>query len=227
MTATLLAGAPTTDSSLSDWANFVRVDPNLYGSETERISKISSNLTDNNKDKKKTFIFFLEVLAAHPKFGPLAQEVVKPGGARTFRLFQLLQGKRTPEKMALLNSLLIVFVQHYVKQAYRQRGLSLCEMDPKDRANAQYEPNVMKKAVKHLFNVLKRNGVGMERKDFDSFEGSFDSVVTNKFEETKQHRPDYGTLKHRAIEELQDDEKILRRDTVCIHVQACQPKTKV
>lgn len=205
--ASLLVNQPSPDGSLQEWANFVRVN-NMFGGEqaAARMDELCQKHTSNDAGKQDLLVKLLTILRQHESLNPLADVVTGESGIRTFRLFTLLSGAKTPDKKRLLNTILLVFGRNHVQKKYR--SLNLDDLSKKDLADAEYQPNVVTLHHKQLFAIFNANGIALKQHDFKNYPDSYDTMWANRFAKASKERDDYGTRPNRAAVDTETDGKI-------------------
>ena len=165
------------DEEVNSWARWAQMNPNLYGDKetTNRLKKAFATSTDYQKQKKKTMIRFLGILAAHPeaRVRALADSVPDPEMDRnTFRFFLLVRGAKSPSKHYVVNSAMTIFAVNLTMFNKNDDSvLDLTKLTAKEKANLQYQPSSFSTFYKHIFSFMKNEGVAFEQSNFTSTEG--------------------------------------------------------
>ena len=80
-------------------------------------------------------------------------------------------------------------------------------------AERMYQPTTITTYLKHVFAVLKMNGVYIQQRDFNNYPGSYLLYWTLAFRYAATIRPDFGTRPNRAQVEKDGDLKIRKAIT--------------
>ena len=147
---------------------------------------------------------FFSILAAHPDANvrALADSVPDPElDKNTFRFFILVRGAKTPSKMYVINCAMTIYaVNLTMLNKTDDSVLDLVNMDPKEKAKLQYQPSSFSTFYKHIFSIMKTEGIAFKQSNFNSYQGSFKAAIKEKFEETLKHRPTYGKRKPSPVD---------------------------
>ena len=165
------------EDEVNGWARWAQMNPFLYGDKetTERLKKAFATSTSYQKQKAATILRFFTILAAHPEARVRALADSLPDSElnkNTFRFFQLVRGAKTTSKQYVVNCAMTIFAVN-LTMLNRNDGsvLELSQMTPKQKADAQYQPSSFSTFYKHIFSVMKNEGVAFEQSNFTGIEG--------------------------------------------------------
>ena len=153
---------PTMDSSrarsLSAWAQYCRLSPTIYGNNTFTIRDLTGCKASYDKEKAASVNKFLGCIQKHHEMHfllEIVQDVDELSGADipTPLLFLALRDAKTPPKLTLLNSAIMVFFVNH-----QMRGFNP-ETDDVEDPKWFFQPNTTMKMLNHIFALIKTHGI--------------------------------------------------------------------
>ena len=201
--------------SLAQWSSYAQLGSDVYGDKSVDIRALSGNSASYDKEKAVSFERFLRILQRHKEYYLMLEPVADPdepesSGIMIPRLFLLLRGNKTQQKMTLLNSIVLVFVMNLrTGKRGESSTTNVNEEDGETDPEKLYQPNTTVKILNHVFAVLRANGVCIGQADLKAGHGSYHAYLKALWNGTAAVRSDYGRLPYRASV-LFDDEEAMR-----------------
>ena len=202
---------PTMNSSrarsLAAWSQYCRLSPTIYGNNTFTIRDLTGCKASYDKEKAASVNKFLECLQKHHEMHFLLEIVedideLSGGDTPTPLLFLALRGVKTPSKLTLLNSCVMVFLVNH-----RMRGFNM-ETDSVEDPKFFFQPNTTMKMLNHLFALLKTHGIVIAQSDLKHGLGNYHAYLADIWNKAALVRPEFGRLPNRAPTAFDDEEKM-------------------
>jgi hypothetical protein len=146
---------------------------------------------------------FLQILQKTKAFGALVQLVDDDKGGKVLRLFKLLRGEPTEEKKKVLNGACMAVVMTRRMPGYE---------NDHDNPNAIHQPNTTETFLKHVFRLMREQGIQYGQADIKNLPGSYAAYLAKQWQGILKLRTDFGNKPNQATTVMDDVEKLANAD---------------
>lgn len=156
-----------------------------------------------DQQKASTVSKFHSILGSHPheKIRSLAEKVPDDeSNGEIPKFVQLCRHKSDNDTKVILNALITIFLLNYNTVNKAGTMVDITGMSAEEIAKLQYKPGTISTTLKQLFAWLHSVGIHFKQADFKDMTGSYHAIMKDQFQETLEHRPDYGDRKSAPID---------------------------
>jgi hypothetical protein len=193
------------------WSSYIELSDTIYGSKTFELSFLTGNTAPYDKKKAAHVERFFQTLQRHKDFYLLIEfmEDSNKPGFKILRFFALLRGDKTPEKVAVLNSCMLVFSMNLRMLKPKKKDGSAASADDPE---SLYQPNVTKFTFDCIFAALRANNIHIGRVDLKGCNRSYHAYWEILFSAAADNRDDFGRRPNKAAVEKEDEKKMREAD---------------